>query len=114
VRITTGVTGQRVHCPLTTGTPEQRSERHTCRTGHRVGRTGGLSHNIAEQCRFRVNQHRERTVIPQRINFREIGDVHVAGLQATQAGDDVEPEDQRVFVPVNVVERAGCGPVTLT
>ena len=59
-------------------------------------------------------KHRERTVIPQGINLGEVGDIHVPGLQAADTGDDIQPPYQRVFVPENMVERAGSGSVALS
>ncbi len=39
------------------------------------------------------------------VNFRKISDIRVTTFQTAQRCDDVKPVRQRVFVPVNVIER---------
>lgn len=39
------------------------------------------------------------------VDFRKISDIRVTTFQTAQRCDDVQPVRQRVFVPVNVIER---------
>ena len=96
---------ERVHTSLRTGTPEQNIERHIKGAGNGICCTGPLCYRIGKDDSFRIENGGQAAVRPGGVDFRKISDIQVTTFQTAQRCDDVKPVRQRVFVPVNVIER---------
>ena len=63
-----------------------------------------LAGGVGEQHRFGVEDGGELVVGPQRIDFGEVGEIERALLQAREVEQHFEPGEDRIGVPVHVVE----------
>jgi hypothetical protein len=102
VRLDIAVEG--IETALAAGTPEQAVEREAGAGGDAVGGTGGARRQIAEQRDLGIEQEGQLVVVPQRVEFGEIGDIEAALLQAGIVEDRSEPDEDRIDVPVRVIE----------
>ncbi len=64
-----------------------------------------LCYRIGKDDGFRIENGGQAAVRPGGVDFRKISDIQVTTFQTAQRCDDVKPVRQRVFVPVNVIER---------
>jgi hypothetical protein len=66
---------------------------------------------IAEQRDLGIENEGQLVVVPHRVQFGEIGDIEAALLQAGVVEDRFQPEDDRIDVPMHLIEGRGRGAV---
>ena len=102
--MSTDMAGHRIDRSLAACTPEQTGQGHTCAGGDTVGRTGRLGNDVGEQNRLGVQDRRKFVVGPQRVDFGQVGQIQRSFLQAGEVEQHFQPAQDRVGVPVHLVE----------
>src|SRR3546814_19658210 len=74
--------------------------------GTAVRRARRLRERIGEERHFRIDQRCQRIILPERVDFSDIGDVERRLLEAGHVRQNLHPVEERIDVPMDMTFRA--------
>ena len=96
---------QRVETALTPRTPEKCIVGESGGRSNAIRRTSGSCRQIAKQIDIRIENSGEFIVFPERVKLRQIGDIKTLLIQATVVENRLQVIDDRIDIPMHLVER---------
>ena len=103
---------QRIEISLTSGTPEEGVVGKTGGCGDTIGRARGTGRKVAKQIDIRIQKPGEFIVLPQRVELGQVGNIKALLLQAAIVQNRLQVIDDRVDIPMHLIERGLILPVT--
>src|SRR3546814_13329597 len=74
--------------------------------GTAVRRARRLRERIGEERHFRIDQRCQRIILPERVDFSDIGDVERRLLEAGHVRQNLHPVEERIDVPMDMPFRS--------
>ena len=96
---------ERIEATLAAGTPKKGVARKTRRRRNAIRRAGRACWQVAEEIDIRIEQPGQLVVLPERIEFGQVGDIEALLFEAAVVEHGLQVVDDRIDVPMHLVER---------